>query len=609
MSSKARVLLVDKDVHSTVVLRSLLREDGYDVELAHDARSAVVKALDDYNIELVLMDLDLEGAIDAMTITERILVKKDIPIIFRTASASDDLLIRLKDIPNYGCIQKDAGSPALIAAMEAALNLFRTERIASVSGVDREIAEPVSVESNDAEGEMLTVVSNKTLWLKVTSDAIITIDNNIRIRNWNEAATGLYGWTFNEVEGLDLDELLETSYVGENHLDAQITLAETGQWRGLVRQRHKNGSLLYIESSVTNLTAEDARMVGGLIVNRDVTASKQAQVDLIESQERFSLAFENAPIGMALATTEGKWMKVNNALCEITGYSREELMQLTFEDITYPADLPATLENGNKLLSGEMPGYTMEKRYIHRSGRVIWVNANVTLARKKTGEPDYFIAQLYDITTRKRAEEKLRALVREKEIILKEVHHRVKNNMNTVASMLAIQASKISDAEAADFLRQAIGRIRSMGILYDKLYNTGSFSEVNVKGYLEELVVEVKEMFGAPSVSIDCNFDDLVMPSGDVSAIGIIVNELLVNGIKHAFAGRDSGRMLVSLVRIDGQALLNYEDNGVGFDMQSDFAEDHFGMKLIELLTHQLHGELSAYSASGTSIAIRFPLS
>jgi PAS domain S-box-containing protein len=133
-----------------------------------------------------------------------------------------------------------------------------------------------------------------------------------------------------------------------------------------------------------------------------------ARVALTESEVRFQASFDFAAVGLGHAAPDGRFLRVNRKLCDIVGYPREELLQRTFQDITYPADLDADLGCVRRVLAGEIESYTMEKRYIHKSGAIVWINLSVSLVRKQDGDPDYFLSIVEDITARKRAEEELR---------------------------------------------------------------------------------------------------------------------------------------------------------------------------------------------------------
>jgi PAS domain S-box-containing protein len=146
------------------------------------------------------------------------------------------------------------------------------------------------------------------------------------------------------------------------------------------------------------------RMTGSVI---DVTEVRRSQAALHVSEEQFSSAFGNATIGMAIVAPDGKWIKVNRALCELTGYPERELTQKTFQDITHPDDLENDLKNARRLLAGKIKSYHIEKRYFHKRGHIVWVLLGVTLVRDADGKPLHFVSQIQDITQRKQSDAKL----------------------------------------------------------------------------------------------------------------------------------------------------------------------------------------------------------
>ncbi len=158
------------------------------------------------------------------------------------------------------------------------------------------------------------------------------------------------------------------------------------------------------------LRAADGEVVGGVAVSRDVTPRKHAEEARRHAQERFELVFEQSPIGMALLAPEGRWVRVNQALLAITGYTSEELLSKSNEEVTHPDDLSSDLEYIRKLLAGEIRDYQLEKRYFHARGHVISTILSMSLVRDRQGRPLHFIAQIQDITERRLMEERLRQL-------------------------------------------------------------------------------------------------------------------------------------------------------------------------------------------------------
>ncbi len=164
------------------------------------------------------------------------------------------------------------------------------------------------------------------------------------------------------------------------------------------------------ELEVTPLRDPDGAILGGAAVFTDVTQRKHAEEARRHAQERFELVFEQAPIGMALLAPDGRWVRVNPALLKITGYSAEELLAKSFQDITHPDDLSSDLEHIQRLLVGEIRDYQIEKRYFHAQGHVISASLSVSLVRDLQGKPLHLIAQIQDVTERRLMEERVRHL-------------------------------------------------------------------------------------------------------------------------------------------------------------------------------------------------------
>ncbi|HEY5262217.1 MAG TPA: PAS domain S-box protein [Solirubrobacteraceae bacterium] len=187
------------------------------------------------------------------------------------------------------------------------------------------------------------------------------------------------------------------------------TIDHAGLWSGRIENLKKDGSSCWCRASVTALDHPDHGPVW-VAVHSDITDVKRSEDELRELRERFEQAFERAPIGMALVNLDGGFMRVNPALCAITGYDADQLVATTFQEITHPDDLDADLGYARQLLAGEIRQYQIEKRYIRRDGSHVWINLSGTLVRDRSERPDHFIAQVQDISDRKRLETRLRDL-------------------------------------------------------------------------------------------------------------------------------------------------------------------------------------------------------
>ena len=168
------------------------------------------------------------------------------------------------------------------------------------------------------------------------------------------------------------------------------------------------GEIRYVHGRRDVRRDEDGRITHMFGTTQDVTERRNAETARREAQELFETAFCHAPIGMALIGLDGRWLKVNRAVCTITGWPETELLARTFQDITHPDDLEADLAQVQRLLAGTIDGYQIEKRYLTRAGSHLWALLSVSLVRDAEGRPRHFISQIEDISQRKRAEERLR---------------------------------------------------------------------------------------------------------------------------------------------------------------------------------------------------------
>jgi PAS domain S-box-containing protein len=180
------------------------------------------------------------------------------------------------------------------------------------------------------------------------------------------------------------------------------------------------GKLVWLRTSKVPLRDAAHQVIGILGIYEDITESKEMELRLLESEERFRSAFQNSAIGMALVGLDGRWIKVNNSLCQIVGYAEEELLDKTFQDITHPDDLQADLDFVTRLLAGEIDHYQMEKRYFHKNGHAIWVRLSVSLIRGAQDNPIHFVSQMEDVTERKLAEKEINKLNEELEYKVEE---------------------------------------------------------------------------------------------------------------------------------------------------------------------------------------------
>ena len=215
-----------------------------------------------------------------------------------------------------------------------------------------------------------------------------------------------------------------------------------------------------------------------------------------------------------------------------------------------------------------------------------------------------------DVTGRKKAEDQIRTSLQEKEVLLKEIHHRVKNNMQIISTILSLQGKYSRGRDPQELLQDCKNRIRSMALIHESLYGTGNLSNIDFFEYLKRLTRSVADSHGAMElgVKVTVSGDSLILDIGRAVPCGLIANELLVNCLKHAFPDKGGGEIQVHLeMQGDRQRVLEVKDNGVGLD--PDFTlegSDTFGLLIINNLVKQIGGQITVKSNGGTSFRIVF---
>lgn len=246
--------------------------------------------------------------------------------------------------------------------------------------------------------------------LEIANDAIISVDRTQRITLFNQGAEKIFGYKIEDILGEPLNLLLPEQFRNAHpqHIKQfaqSSTRARRMGERGEILGRRQDGTQFAAEASISRLEMGDETVF--TVILRDISDRKQIEMALRNSEEQFRHAFEDASIGMAIVSLDGHWIKVNPALCQILGYSSEELLALSFQDITHPDDLDADLIYAHQLLAGTISTYQLEKRYFHKQGHIIWSILDGSLVQDAQRNPLHFIAQVQDITAQKEAQKTL----------------------------------------------------------------------------------------------------------------------------------------------------------------------------------------------------------
>jgi two-component sensor histidine kinase len=234
----------------------------------------------------------------------------------------------------------------------------------------------------------------------------------------------------------------------------------------------------------------------------------------------------------------------------------------------------------------------------------------VSAARTKIGDRNLVTVALRDITERKRAEAQITAALAEKEALLKEIHHRVKNNLQVVVSLLHLQSEHVKDRTAHGVFLDSENRVKSMALMHENLYRSKDLSSIHVSDYIQTLARDLTRSYSLTSsgVELAVHVEDLVLGMDSAIHCGLLVNELVSNALKHAFPGNRPGSVTVDLREVeDGRYSLIVRDDGVGLPRTFDSRRsDTLGLQLVHTLAEHLDGTVAIRSGPGTEFEIRF---
>lgn len=459
-----------------------------------------------------------------------------------------------------------------------------------------------------------------------SNDAIIGKDLDGRIRSWNRAAEDILGYRAEDVIGRNIALLFPAERLAEEA--AIVDKIKRGERvEHLETERlHKDGGRIPVSLTVSPIRDARGVVIGASKILRDISERRDAQRALALSEAEFRASFEGAAVGNLLAEPASRRiLRANHALARLLGYQPEDIVGRTSTEFTWPEDRAADDAQYALLLSGASDAQLCEQRYIRRDGTPVWVRVSATLVRRPdTNQPSLAVIAIEDIDARYRAQADLlaakqdlevvvdqrTAALQQRDILLREVYHRVKNNLQIIDSLLVMQGRQLSDPGSRIVLENLRGRVFALGLVHHQLMGSANMKSFDVAPFLKELSANIIE--GGAEGKIKLSVEAIPLDVGLDFAIplGLLVTELVTNALKHAFPS-GAGNVSVILERGEaGKIILIVSDDGqgqTGGETSLRPPKTGLGTGIVAGLVAQLGGTLSTQSENGTRTEIRVP--
>ncbi len=610
--TRDEILVVDDTPDNLKLLTALLSEQGYRVRPAASGsmalRSAAAKAPDLILLDVRMPDMDGYSVCQRLKADARL---RPVPVIF--ISALNETADKLKGFAAGGVdyLAKPLEPAEVLARVRTHLELHRLQRRQEQIQIELERRVATRTAELATANQALQASEERLrLVIEATSDAIW--DWNLRSNDlyFSERWYTMLGYAPGEFaaaydswrERVHPDDVAAAEAALQAHLDGRLP-----EYNVEFRLRTHSGSWHWIHARgrvvERDATGAPLRMVGTHV---DIDTRKRAEDALRYSEARHRHLVESSPICIHEIDMNGRLQSMNPAGLNMLGLTDEQkVCGLDYLNTVNPRDR-ARIQG---LLKSAFDGVASHFEFTSSDAPPLYFKSCFIPIVESDGRVEKLMGLTENITERKLAEARIAAALREKEVLLKEIYHRVKNNLQVVSSLLSMQSAK-AGCEACALLAESAGRVRAMALVHELLYRSPDLSVVELRDYFAGLLRSLAAAHDGSlrNVRVEPEVDSVRVGIETAIPLGLVVNELVSNAYKHAFPGERGGRILLRLKALaDGQLELEVADDGVGLPagFQPE-ATESLGMQLVVSLTRQLAGRLDYSSTAGTHFVLRF---
>jgi PAS domain S-box-containing protein len=339
----------------------------------------------------------------------------------------------------------------------------------------------------------------------------------------------------------------------------------------------------------------------------EIIQRRKTEEVLMESEEKYRRLAESSPDGIVILQN-GVCVFANMMALRLAGVSSQiEMLGKNWLEFVEPVHRELVAVRMKQLLEIGSAD-KLEEEFVKKDGAIVVLEI-VTIPFTFNSMPAVQVVYR-DITERKQTENLLISSLKEKEVLIKEIHHRVKNNMQVISSLLNLQIVQITDPVARELFVESQNRIKSMALVHERLYQSQNLASVDFKEYVERLVAGLARSYSRPGVAITCEVEDVSFGVDTAIPCGLIINELVSNSLKHGFPEGRGGSVVVRIARDGVQSMsLVVQDTGVGFPEKVVISETtSLGLELVNSLVRQLAGTVTLDRSSGSAVRVSFSI-
>jgi PAS domain S-box-containing protein len=358
---------------------------------------------------------------------------------------------------------------------------------------------------------------------------------------------------------------------------------------------------------LTVYLVERRRRRSGLV--KEIDERRKDQETIHKQLAQLTAIYDTAPIGLCCLDTDMRYLSINHRLAEMNGRSVEDHIGRTIGDLLpelFPIldpVLQSVIATGQPALNIEIHGRTMSAHARERD-----FLASYYPLRNTESQVVGINVVVEDITEQKAAHAAILTSLREKAVLLKELHHRTKNNLQIISSLLSLQSAALATKQPDDMFKDIQGRIHSMALIHEQLYQSGSFSDINTDQYVKALITNITRSFGVSNVSFVISTHGVLWNPDIAMNCGLILNELLTNAFKYAFPAGE-GKICVNINREQHRCIIVVQDDGIGLPEGFRLEKaTSLGLQLVTTLAKQLGGTIEFLRENGTKFTIEFPV-